>query len=258
MKDNKVIHELITNGHLKYIPHISVDCVILGYHANQLNVLLNKWKDAEVWSLPGGYVERNESVDTAAHRVLWERTGVDKLFLQQFYTFGDPDRINMNRRLNRLPVLFQEGGKELHNWMAERFISIGYYALVEYSKVSPRPDHLSVESRWWDIHDLPALIFDHDRIISHALHAVRLQLKYQPVGLSLLPEKFTLPELQKLYETILSRKLDRRNFQKKMLSLGILRRLPERKTIGPHRSPFLYSFDKRKYNQALKEGYGFA
>lgn len=258
MKNDKGIHELITRGHLKYIPHVSVDCVILGYHDNRLQVLLNKWKEADVWSLPGGYVERTEAVDDAAHRILLERTGVDKLFLQQFYTFGDPDRINMDRRLNRIPVLFEEGGEEHPNWMAERFISIGYYALAEYSKVTPRPDYLSVESRWWDIHKLPVLIFDHDRIITQALHAVRLQLKYQPVGLSLLPEKFTLPDLQKLYETILGRKLDRRNFQKKMLSLGILHRLPERKTIGPHRSPFLYRFDKRKYNQALKERYGFA
>jgi 8-oxo-dGTP diphosphatase len=143
------------------------------------------------------------------------------------------------------------------NWLADRTVSIGYYALVEYSLVSPTPDYFSEECRWWDIHEVPSLLFDHDLMVERALHTLRLQLHYQPIGYNLLPEKFTMPELQRLYETIIGKPLDRRNFQKKILGLGYLQRLEERKTIGAHKSPYLYQFDKQQYDKALEEGLGF-
>ena len=258
MELNKEIEDLIKYGQVRYLPNLSVDCVIFGYHANHLNVLLSKWKGISLWTLPGGYVGRSESIEDAANRVLQERTGLTRLFLEQFFTFGDPLRVKFEKFPSAVPGLFTSNLFNTPNWTTDRFVSIGYYALVEYSRVDPKPDYLSDECQWWDIHTLPALIFDHNAMIRKALHAIRLQLKYQPVGYNLLPKKFTLPELQKLYETILDRKLDRRNFQKKMMALGILKRLDERKTIGPHRSPYLYSFDKRQYNKAMGEGYGFA
>ena len=140
------------------------------------------------------------------------------------------------------------------NWMLGRFVSIGYYAIVEYSKVSPTPDAFSEDCTWCDIHEVPQLLFDHNEMIDTALNGLRLQIYHQPIGYNLLPEKFTLPEIHMLYETILDKTLDRRNFPKKLLSLGIIKKLKEQRNIGPHRSPFLYKFDKRKYDDALKTG----
>jgi hypothetical protein len=138
--------------------------------------------------------------------------------------------------------------------MMERFITVGYWALVEFSKVTPRADWLSEDCQWWDIHRIPKLIYDHNSIVLKALDALRLSLNDYPVGYNLLPEKFTMPELQRLYETILGTSLDRRNFQKKMLALDVLERLSERKTGGPHKAPYLYRFDKKKYEKAMRQG----
>lgn len=228
-------------GEKVFLPHLSVDCVIFGFHDNQLKVLLLKWKDGP-WCLPGGFVMYTESLDDSAQRILAERTGLDRIYLQQFYVFGDPIR---------------EKGKKVpdsKSWMNKRFISIGYYALVEFSKVNPKPDFLSVDCRWWDIKSVPALIYDHRQIIEKALQSLRFDLNDHPVGYNLLPEKFTMPELQRLYETILDESLDRRNFQKRMLSLNILERLKERKTGGAHKAPYLYRFDRKKYEKAVKQG----
>jgi hypothetical protein len=137
-----------------------------------------------------------------------------------------------------------------------RTVSLGYYSLIEFSKAIPKPDEFSSECLWWDIQKLPVLLFDHEQMINKALQTIRAQISYQPFGLNLLPEKFTLPELQKLYETILDRKVDRRNFQKKILSLGIIKNLDQRRKIGPHRSPGLYRFDRIKYKRALSESKG--
>ena len=136
----------------------------------------------------------------------------------------------------------------------ERFITVGYWALVEFSKVTPRADWLSEDCQWWEIDRIPKLIYDHNTIVTTALEALRTSLNDHPVGYNLLPEKFTMPEFQRLYETILDESLDRRNFQKKMIALDILEKLPERKTGGAHKAPFLYRFDKKKYERAMKQG----
>ena len=141
-----------------------------------------------------------------------------------------------------------------NTWLGERFVTIGYYALVEFSKVKPMPDALSDDCQWWDVDKLPKLMLDHGDIVEKALESLRLNLNDYPVGHNLLSNKFTMPELQQLYETILDKKLDRRNFQKKMLSLGILNRLNERKFGGAHKAPFLYRFDQKKYQKAMKQG----
>jgi len=139
----------------------------------------------------------------------------------------------------------------------ERFVTIGYCALVEFSKVKPMPDALSDACQWWDVDKVPKLMLDHNNIMEKALESLRFDLNDYPVGLNLLADKFTMPELQQLYETILDKKLDRRNFQKKMLALGILQRLNERKLGGAHKAPYLYRFDKKKYQKALKQGLKF-
>ncbi|MFZ5973138.1 MAG: NUDIX hydrolase [Bacteroidota bacterium] len=239
--------DFLKKGHEVYLRHVSVDGVIFGFHENELKVLLLKWKNNGPWCLPGGFVRREESLQKAATRILHERTGLHDIFLQQFHTFGEPDREKKKTQIN---------SNMAGSWLMERFVTVGYYALVEYSKVKPAPDMLSDECRWWDIQSVPALVYDHNDILNHALAALRQSLNDHPIGYSLLPEKFTMPELQRLYETILGRPIDRRNFQKKMLGLDILVRLKERKTGGAHKAPYLYRFDKRKYDRALKEGWG--
>jgi ADP-ribose pyrophosphatase YjhB (NUDIX family) len=235
-----------------YLSSLSVDCVIFGFHDNQLKVLLLKMKNVKQWALPGGFILKDEDMDRAARRVLRERTGLSEIFLQQFNVFGKPKRSDPHFHRQ----LFEKNGIEMKNdhWLFQRFVTVGYYALVEYSHVNPRADDFSDECSWRDIDDLPYLMMDHAEILKKALETLRSHLSYHPVGYNLLSEKFTMPELQKLYETILDKKLDRRNFQRKILSYGILKKLKEVKAGVAHKAPYLYRFDLRKYQQALKEG----
>lgn len=255
MNFEKELLDYIHKGYEHFLPHISIDCAVFGFHDNQLKILLLKSKYLDAWALPGGHIRRSEPVDTAAQRILKERTGLDDLFLKQYQTFGDPDRLKMDAIDYFEKILNTSLAPD--NWLLDRTISIGYYALVEFSKVNPVPDYFTEQCLWWDIHCLPLLLFDHALMVEEALQTLRLQLNYQPIGYNLLPEKFTMPELQKLYETILDKPLDRRNFQKRMLGLGILERLEERKSVGPHRSPYFYRFEKQKYQEALTAGLSF-
>jgi ADP-ribose pyrophosphatase YjhB (NUDIX family) len=244
--DPKKLKDFLLKGDKIFLPHISVDCVIFGFHEDQLKVLLLKWKESGTWCVPGGFVKRNESLNASAGRTLKERTGLENIFLRQFLTFGEPQR---ERGKKPFKVM-----NTMKSWIMDRFITVGYWALVEYSKVTPQPDWLSEECRWWDVNEIPKLMYDHNVIVTKALEALQHSLNDHPVGYNLLPEKFTMPELQRLYETILDTALDRRNFQKKMLALDIFERLSERKTGGAHKAPFLYRFDKKKYERAMKQG----
>jgi len=251
--ENEAI-KFINEGHSEYLHHLSIDCVLFGYHEHQLKVLLLKWKNSDKWTLAGGFIKLKENLTQAAERILKERTGLDEIFLQQFQTFGEPDRSARNKKdIEHLEKVTNTTIPADH-WLLKRTVSIGYYAVTEYSKVNPKPDELSEECTWWDINEVPKLVFDHNLILSEALKALRMQIYHQPIGYNLLPEKFTLPEIHDLYETILGKVLDRRNFAKKLISLGLIKKLNEHKSIGAHRSPFLYKFDKRKYDKALKEG----
>ena len=249
---NKTIKDLIIRGGEAYLPSLSLDCVIFGFHENHLKVLLLKLKNARQWSLPGGFVFKNEDVDEAAKRVLKERTGLSEIFLQQFNVFGHPGRSDPNFHREVL----RKDGIELKDdhWLLRRFVTIGYYALVEYSFVNPKADTFSEFCTWRDVNDLPELMMDHRPILDRALETLRLHLNYQPIGYNLLPAKFTMPQLQKLYETILGQRLDRRNFQRKILSYGIVKRLKEVQKGVAHKAPYLYSFNLAKYKKALKEG----
>lgn len=254
MSFEKEIREHYTRGHEKYLRNVSVDCIVFGFHENELKVLLLQAKYAGLWALPGGFILKDEHMDNAAKRILKQRTAVDDIYLQQFQVFSQPDR--STKKINK--QFLKNVGVELEDsWMFDRFISVGYSALMDFTKVQPVTDFFSTACEWFNIHDIPEMILDHNTILEKALEHLRMQLNYHPVGYNLLPEKFTMPELQKLYETILDRTLDRRNFQRKIVSTGILKRLDETKKGVAHKAPYLYKFDLRKYQKALKGGMGF-
>lgn len=252
MKNNftfpNTIKEFLEQGDRNFLPHLSVDCVVFGFHDGHLKVLLLELSDTDEWCLPGGFVQHTEHLDAAAVRTVNQRTGLKDIYLRQFYAFGDPLR---QKGQDKTKIL---KGAKPDSWILKRFITVGYWALVEYSKAVPIPDQFSSQCCWVNVTKIPSLILDHNLIVEKALRSLRLSLNDYPVGKDLLSEKFTMPELQRLYETVLNKKLDRRNFQKQILSMGILQRLKEKKKGGAHKSPFLYRFDKRKYQAALKQG----
>lgn len=231
--------------------HISLDCVVFGFHANQLKVLLVHMKYSGQWALPGGFVQSKESLETAAKRALQERTGLSNIFLKQFRVFSDPNRSSLNPAVKDLQ---ESEGDENLSWFNQRFISVGFYALVEFSKVDPKADIFSDKCEWKSLDEIGELMMDHNLILKNALKMLRVQLNFQPIGFNLMPALFTMPELQKLYETILGKKLDRRNFQRKILSYKILNKRGERKEGQANKAPFLYEFNLENYKQALENG----
>lgn len=242
------------HGYKYYLPHVAIDCTIFGYHSQQLRVLLIQPSFLDGWCLPGGYIKRTETLAQAAGRILAERTALDNVFLQQFNTFGDPGRAKIRSfDIKKFEETFGVGLSK-DNWLMDHTIAIGYYAIVEYSQVKPQMDDFIKSWQWCDVDALPSLLFDHNSMIASALKMLQLQIYHQPIGYNLLPSKFTIPEIQVLYETILGKKLDRRNFPKRLISLGIINRLNEQRNIGPHRAPYLYKFNKKKYDEALKHG----
>ncbi|WP_394773694.1 NUDIX domain-containing protein [Flavobacterium sp.] len=235
-----------------YQPGLSIDCVIFGFHDNQLKILLIKTPYEDKWSLPGGFVPIDEDIDTAAVTVLNERTGMEGIFLRQFATFGRVKRNDQhfgNAVLEHFKI-----PKEAGKWFTQRFVTIGYYALVDFLKATPQKENSREAIEWIDHKEVPELILDHKEILDKALNILRIELNLMPLGYNLLPEKFTMPELQKLYETILDKKLDRRNFLRKINNIGILNKLDEKKSNVAHKAPNLYTFDKDKYEEVLKNG----
>ena len=224
----------------KYIPHLSIDCVIFGFHGEQLKVLLPKVKSLDLWALPGGYVQKDEDLEEAAQRILEERTGLKDIYLEQFYTFGKAKR-STGESLKKM-LLANDFVIDESSWVFGRFVSIGYYALVDFSKVVTKTGIYDEYCEWYDIHQLPYLAFDHAEIIQKALETLRFMLDDKLLGLNLLPETFTMKELQILYETILDKPLRRDNFQRKILAMGILERIEKKFTGAAHKAPYLYKF----------------
>lgn len=218
-------------------PAIMVDCVVFGFEDPKLKVTLIKRglsPHKGRWALPGGYVYLNETLEKAAQRELWEEAGIRNVFLEQLHTFGD---------LHRVP--------------GKRTISVAYYALVKTLDYEIKADTDAEEVQWFETNKLPTLAFDHLGIIRIALERLKTKVRHEPIGFELLPEKFTLSEIQRLYEAILGKTLDRRNFRKKLLAMDLLVRLKEKRRNVAYRAPALFKFNEKKYEALRKKGFNF-
>lgn len=214
-------------------PAVTTDCVIFGFDGVDLKVLLverglDPYKGR--WAFPGGFLKPEESAEEGALRELKEETGLENAYIEQFHTYSAP---------NRDP--------------RERVITIAYLALVKIQDVKGGDD--AADAQWFSVKNVPQLAFDHDLILRDALHRLRERIHFHPIGYDLLPEKFTIKELQALYEAILGIQFDRRNFAKKMLHLDILTQLDETVWPTPKREANLYSFNIKKYNELKQRGF---
>lgn len=218
--------------------NISVDCTIFGFHSGSLKVLLCKPSVGEKWMLPGGLITRDEIPDETARRILKAKTGLSDTYLKQFSFFGRKDK---KQEENENPEILSE-------------ISLAYFALIKSGDAQLVEDNDTEHVEWFEINNISDLHPEHKIIFETALSTLRKQIGFIPIGYELLPEKFTMPELRSIYEAILGRELDRRNFQRKMLSIGFIKALNETRKVGAHKSPNLYSFDKKKYEEAERLG----
>ncbi|MCR5132291.1 MAG: NUDIX hydrolase [Prevotella sp.] len=214
-------------------PSVTTDCVIFGFDGTKLNVLLvergvEPYKGR--WAFPGGFMKMNETALEGAKRELEEETGLKDVYIKQFHAFTGVERDPR-----------------------ERVITIAYYALVRISEVKGGDD--AAKAEWFPINSVPSLAFDHDLILREALDALRRQIHFEPIGFQLLPEKFTMTQLQHLYEAILGVKFDRRNFSNKMLKLGLLTDLDERITLVNKKEAFLYKFNPENYAFLKEKGF---
>jgi 8-oxo-dGTP diphosphatase len=224
-----------------YLGHIAFDSVIFGFSGERLKILIIRYHTG-LFALPGGFVGQAENLNDAVRRGLYERTGLKDIYLEQFYTFGDVNRYQPEV----LKTILQANGLDSseNQWLLERFISVAYYALINYKEVVPKPDALSDSCEWYDIEQLPQLILDHHAIVQKAIETLRGNLDKKLLGINLLPEKFTMKELQHVYEAILGQKLRRTTFQRKMIAAETLIRHEKRFSGKAHKAPFLYSFRK--------------
>ena len=230
-----------------FLPGLAIDSVIFGFHQNQLKILLLEYRNTGLMALPGGFIQEGENLNDAARRVLAERTGLHDIYLEQFYVFGDLNRHDPTPM--RAIMMAKNLAPADDHWLLGRFISVGYYALVDFTKAVPIPDSLSDSCAWYDLANLPALIQDHQTIVQKALDTLRTDLDRKLIGFNLLSETFTMADLQNLYETILDQKLHRSGFQRKMLSLDILERLEKQYSGGAHKAPYLYRFVSNKRSE---------
>lgn len=208
---------------------VSIDCVLFGFDGGELKILLierNEEPFKDWWALPGNLVGESESVDQSASRILYELTGLADIYMEQYYTFGE---------VNRHP----QG----------RVISVAYYAMFRLGgeKALKPLTSYAKNAQWINIKELPKLAFDHQHIFNKGLEKIKRRIKHLPIAFELLPEKFTLTQVQHVYELILGKKLDKRNFRKKILSFGVLKELNEKQKGVSFRAATLYKFDKRKY-----------
>jgi len=216
---------------------IAVDAVVFGYSNNKLNVLLIQQKygsNAGKWALPGGFVKDTETLDEAVVRELKEETGVTANYLEQLYTFGS---INRDERM--------------------RVVAIAYIALINPKNYKLKADTDAKDAQWFEINEIPSLAFDHNQIIDKGLERLRAKINYQPIGFELLDTKFPFSDLEHLYQTILNKEIDRRNFRKKLLSFGILQETDDFQKIGSGRPAKLFKFNSKKYKELESKGFHF-
>lgn len=218
------------------IEPLSVDSVIFGFEDGQLKVLLIKRivdRDSNSWALPGGYIRYDEDIDKAAERILEERTGV-KVFMKQVGAFGKADRVP-----------------------EKRMVTIAYYALVKPDNYALSLEDDASDLKWFNVYELPKLLFDHEHIIKSALKSLRRRIRIEPIGFNLLPNCFPLLSLQQLYEAILNTRFDKPNFRRKILKMKLLLPLEEKQKGMAHRSARLYEFDKQRYDILIDKGFNF-
>lgn len=218
-------------------PSVTTDCVIFGFDGNEVKVLLIERANEPFggyWAFPGGFLDMDESAEDCAKRELKEETGLDNVFIEQLYTFTNPNRDPRGR-----------------------VVTIVYYALIKQGDYVVTAGDDAAQAQWFSLNEIPPLAFDHDNILEVAINRIKGKIRYQPIGFELLDEKFTIPELQHLYEAILGVQLDRRNFSRKIMATGLLIPLEEKKINVSHRAPRYYYFNKDKYEQLSKSGFNF-
>ncbi|THH36305.1 NUDIX hydrolase [Neolewinella litorea] len=234
-----------------YLRQLSIDCVIFGYRDGKLFALVPKLVfEGDFWALPGGFIRQEEDIDAAARRILETRTGITNIYLEQFRVFGAAERTNryLIEHLAALPADGPKGAEWIRanaDWLAGRFVSIGYYALVDMRKVMPARTEIDASVDWYPVNELPPMIMDHNDIVAHARRTLQRYLDEKLIGYNLLPEKFTMKDLRYLYEAVYDRPFARNNFQKKILDLNVLERLEKKYSGGSHRAPYLYRFIRR-------------
>ena len=204
-------------------PSVTVDVLMMSLRQKDLQILLIKrrsWPYEGMWAIPGGFINIHESLETAAKRELQEETGVQDVYLEQLYTFGNPGRDPRTR-----------------------VITVVYFALLDSERLQVKAASDAADVGWFSVYELPPLAFDHEQIIQYALNRLRGKLDYTTIAFNLLPEQFTLRELQRVYEIVLHKRLDKRNFRKKILATGILEDTGAKKMEGTHRPARLYRFN---------------
>ncbi|UAB83214.1 NUDIX hydrolase [Zunongwangia sp. SCSIO 43204] len=215
---------------------LAVDCIIFGFDEEELKILLIK-RDFEPergkWSLMGGFLKKDENLDHAANRILHHLTGINNVYLEQLYNFSKVDRD---------PV--------------ERTLSVSYFALINIAEHNTELTE-NYSAKWFTLSEAPDLIFDHGKMVKHAISRLRYRASNGPIGFELLPEKFTMRQLQKLYEAILGEELDKRNFINKINSFDILVKLDEKDMSSSRKGSFLYKFDQEKYKRKTDDGFSF-
>ena len=237
MLEESTVNQSNVDIYNKYTPYlVAVDCIIFGFIEGEVKLLIikrvmNPCKGS--WSLMGGFVSPEESMDEAANRILYDLTGLKDLYMTQLYTHGD---------LGRDP--------------GARVISTSYYSLIKIQDIDP--DHTMIsDARWCPINELPELIFDHSKMVEMALDSLRHEAHRKPIGFELLPPKFTIPQLQSLYEAIYQQKIDKRNFRKSILKMNLLDQLDEKDKENSRKGAWLYSFNEEKYKELLRQGFFF-
>jgi 8-oxo-dGTP diphosphatase len=228
-------------------PNVSVDCALFSFDGSELEVLLIERMAGEttleddLLALPGNLIYQNENLDQAANRVLFELTGLENIFLEQVYTFGDPARITKQKD--------QDWLKKIRAHPEARVITVAYTSLVKKSNLKVSPSSFARKALWVKVKEVPQLAFDHNEIFTKALDFLKQKIYLQPLGYELLPERFTLAQLQKLYEAILDDSFDKRNFRRKILRTSFIIPLDEKQQGVAHKPARLYRFDKSQFHQ---------
>ena len=232
------------------IPQLSINCVIFRFNGEALQVPIVQPTHFDIWALPGGYIRQSEDIMDAAQRILLEQTKLDNLLLSQFGTFGAAER-EFEQEMEGLTKLGVP--EDVIEWICQRFVTIGYYSIVGRLQTDLKPGPLFKQVKWVNIEDTNELALDHSNLVVKALSVLRMELQSMPLILSFMPEEFTIPELQKLYEAILGRAVDRGNFRQRILKSKILTKIgPSMEKTGS-RPPILYKLDKKRYLDSLTQ-----